>query len=128
MSNFFKQSRQFFGDYLDDDRHSVHSFVSSVSSFSGKGSSSRSSLKVSALKFVKKTLHILLNARITELGSFLVWCSLHNRQFFCLRYYLQMFSLFLGFPRCVLSHTPSPLPQVPEARTPSKYYFVFRVP
>ncbi|XP_078381387.1 uncharacterized protein LOC144664126 isoform X3 [Oculina patagonica] len=40
------KSRQFFGDHIADDRQSVHSYASSVSSFSGKGSSSsRSSAK-----------------------------------------------------------------------------------
>jgi len=42
------KSRQFFGRHVDDDRHSIHSYTSSVSSFSGKGSSSRSSAKVSS--------------------------------------------------------------------------------
>ncbi|XP_068723891.1 whirlin-like isoform X1 [Montipora capricornis] len=39
------KSGQFLGSYLDDDQHSIHSHVSSVSSLSGKGSSSRSSAK-----------------------------------------------------------------------------------
>ncbi|XP_022783817.1 uncharacterized protein LOC111324505 isoform X3 [Stylophora pistillata] len=34
------KSRQFFGSHMSDDRHSIHSYASSVSSFSGKGSSS----------------------------------------------------------------------------------------
>ncbi|XP_074615427.1 whirlin-like isoform X1 [Acropora palmata] len=39
------KSGQFLGSHFDEDRHSIHSYASSVSSFSGKGSSSRSSAK-----------------------------------------------------------------------------------
>lgn len=54
----FQQSRQFLGSHLDDDRHSLYSNASSVSSFSGKESSSKSSAKVSARKRVQGKLVI----------------------------------------------------------------------
>jgi len=59
------KSGQFLGSHFDEDRHSIHSYASSVSSFSGKGSSSRSSAKVNLVEYFVVVLSIALEVRLT---------------------------------------------------------------